>query len=205
MVNRVFFKHTIRGRNMIFVGGLYKEQEQAVSAYYALREAGFPEDNITVLERKQGNELETERRTSARDVARSAGLGALLLGFVGAILVLLIGVGMLPIPAFLPNLEPGATGMTLGLAVITFFISAVTGAILGAAFKLSFSADKEEEIAEKDVKGGDILIVVNVDESKQTKAQSVMQDSEIVDVENLTEKWDPDIWSRYKGGDILLG
>lgn len=181
-----------------FVGGLYKGGEQAGAAVNALQEAGFQEQDITMLVRKPVKAPEFESRASASDITRSAGIGALLVGLIGALLALLVGTGMIPIQSLFPNFEPGDMGVTVGLTIITFLVSAVTGAIIGAAIKLISSAEKAS-ITPKGVMRGGLLVVVNVDGTQDETARRVMEQNGAVDVENLTEKWDPDIWSRYKG------
>jgi hypothetical protein len=43
------------------------------------------------------------------------------------------------------------------------------------------------------------LVVINIDQTQVKSAQNVLENSGAVDIENLTEKWDPSIWSQYKG------
>lgn len=180
------------------VGGLYKQEESAIDAVQALQGAGFQEGDITLLVRRRVTAPEFESRASVRDVARNAGLGAILLGLIGAVLAYLVGVGMIQVSGLFPNFESGDSGMILALTIHTFLVSAVTGAILAAALTLAFSSEKAE-ITPRGVKRGGLLVVVNVDDSQGRKAQNVMEEHGAVDIENLSEELNPDVWTRYKG------
>lgn len=181
-----------------FIGGLYKKRDQAEAAFEILQKAGFGEDDITMLIRKYIRASEFDNRASTRDVGKSALIGALSLGLVGATLALMVGFGNIPVQGFFPNFEPNQASTIIPLTLITSLISAVTGAILGAAYVLSVSSEKAE-ITKEGIKRGGILMVVNVDKNQTSKARIMLQESGAVDVENLSSKWDPDIWTEYRG------
>jgi hypothetical protein len=186
---------------MNLLGGLYKDREGAQAAFGALREAGFQEEDITMLIRKPVRPPEFESRASAKDVVRSAGIGVLIVGPIGVFLALLVGLGVIPIQGIIPSFETGDLGITLTLTLITLFISAVTVAILGVAIRLK-SSPEGPEITSKGVKRGGMLIVVSAEETQVATVDRVMKTNGAVDVENLTDKWDPEVWSRYEGAQI---
>jgi len=186
---------------MNLVAGLYKTEEQAITAFNALQDVGFQKTDLTLLIRKNVRPPDFPNRASTRDVAAGSFFTALLFGFLGVILVLLVGVGVIPIQQILPSFEVGQTRMIFNLAVTTFFISALIGAIVGAAYKLIRSADKPA-ITDEGVRRGGLLLVVNVDETQKANAHITLEENGAIDIENLTEKWDTDIWSRYEGVEI---
>lgn len=181
-----------------FIGGLYKEEDRARTAVRSLQQAGFPEQEITMLVRKPVKATEIESRASTQDVLRSAVVGASLVGLIGAVLGLLIGIGTIPIQGVVPSFEPGVSSTIVGFTIFTFLISAVTGAIIGAAVELLSSPEKPKITPQGVIRGG-LLVVVNVERAQDKTARSVLEDSGAVDVKNLSEKWDPGVWSRYQG------
>ena len=185
-----------------FIGGLFKKTEQAEAAFGALKQAGFDKESITMLIRKQVPRPDFKKRPSAGDVFFSAFLGGILLAFVGAIVALLVGTGRIPTPGFMPEFEPGQLRTTTYLAMISFAVSFLIGAILGAAYRLII-APESPEITSRGVAKGALLVVVNVDDTQKKTARTVLEQSGAVDVENLSQKWDPEVWGRYRGIELL--
>lgn len=186
---------------MNLFAGLYKKEEQALVAYQALLATGFQEQDLTMLMRKHVIPPEFPKRASFGQVALSATIGAIILGFLGLLFALLIGVGFIKLPELLPSFEPGNSRMILNLAVMMFIVSALIGALIGAAIRLILSAD-QAAITDKGVKRGGLLLVVNIDPTQQSTTKKVLIENGAVDVENLSEMWDPEVWSRYRGVEI---
>ncbi|MFZ6028661.1 MAG: hypothetical protein ACOYYS_13165 [Chloroflexota bacterium] len=188
---------------MSLIAGLYTTREQASAAYRALQETGFREEDLAMLVRKPITPPEFKRSASLGNVARSALVGALLLGLPAALLAFLVGSGAIPVRQFFPAFDPGQWRLTLSLVAIVSGMCAVTGAILGAAAVLLFSSEKAA-ITTQGVKRGGLLLVVNAGEDahKEDIAHVVMESQGAVDVENLTETWDARVWSQYEGVEI---
>jgi hypothetical protein len=186
---------------MKMIAGLFKKKEQALEAFRDLQSSGFPKREMTMLIRKKVSPPKFRRRASVEEVAFSAVVGALIVGSLGVIFSLFVGVGVISFPGVMPNFEPGNARMILNLTLITFIVSVLIGIIIGAAIRLIISADRTA-ITDQGVKRGGLLLVVNVDRTQQATAQIVLQKNGAVDVENLTEKWNPEVWSRYKGIEV---
>ncbi|HSM24850.1 MAG TPA: hypothetical protein VK856_08320 [Anaerolineaceae bacterium] len=182
---------------MNILAGLYKKEDQALTAYHALLAAGFLEKDLSMLVRKSIKPLDFPKRASVRDVAISAAVTALLFGLMGLLLVLMKSFGVIKLPGLLPNLEPGNVRMTLILGITMFIGGALTGMLIGAAIRLILSQDKAK-ITALGVRRGGLLLTVNIDPTQQATAKKVLIENGAVDVENLSELWDQEIWSRYK-------
>jgi hypothetical protein len=187
---------------MNMIAGLYKKREQAFNAYRALHATGFQKQDLTMLVRKQVRPPDFSDRASAGDLARSAGIGAIVIGVLGGILGLLVGEGLIPVARWLPSLETGTSRMVINLAVSGLVIGAWIGGLLGAVTKLTLS-DEQTAITDEGVKRGGLLLVVNADETQETTAQVVLEENGAADVENLSDTWDREVWSRYKGIETL--
>lgn len=182
---------------MEMLAGLYKKEDQALLAYRALLANGFQEQDLTLLVRKEVKPPQFPKSASPRQVAVSAVAGALLFGTLGLILALLIGFGVIALPGLMPNFEPGNVRMTLSLGIALLFVSALIGTLLGAAIRLIRSAD-QAAITEAGVRRGGLLLVVNVGATRRAAAEKLLQENGAVDIENLSETWDPEVWGRYK-------
>lgn len=178
------------------IGGLFKKRKQAEHADKALQEAGFKSDEITMWVHKKKVPLNYEHRVSAQELGISAAIGAVVVGIIAAIVGLLIARGVITIPGFNPDLTRGPY-----LEIITFALflvqGGITGAILGAAIRL-FTSRENAKITPTGIKRGGVLLVVNADDTQKEITERVMRESGALDVENLTEKWDANVWEGFK-------
>jgi hypothetical protein len=179
------------------IGGLFKRKEQAVMASQTLRSRGFRDREISLLARKPHNAPVHQDRVQAPVVGRSAVWGAVALGLLGGVVGLLFGLGVIPLPGV-----DAATYRVVPLFVLAAVAAGmlgggVTGAILGVAFRLLSSKDKVA-ITEKGVRRGGLVLVVRLpDEGRVDTARQILEENGAVDLEDLSEKWDPAVWSDF--------
>lgn len=178
-----------------FIGGLFKSQKKMRYAYQVLQEAGFHEENIMILASKD-KKFNKRRSGTIRSVAITAAIGALIGIVIAAILGYLIGQGIIVIPGFMPDF------MSLPPFVVEAYIlflaqGAVTGIILGAAFQLAF-ARKKPAFTSSGITRGGLILAVNTNEDQDQKVKMMMKEAGAIDLENLTEKWNFDVWSKFK-------
>ncbi len=193
------------------IAGLFKQEQNLGEASQALRLAGFTSDSIKVLARKPHNAPLHKDRVQAPAVGRSALLGALSLGLAGALLGLIIGLGIIPLPGVDPAVLRSNPVSVLSSALIGFAWGAATGAILGTAVRLLGSRDKVR-ITSRGVKRGGLLLVVPAgDRQREEAARRILRENGAVDVQNLTDKWDLSVWSDFnelpstaEGGDPAI-
>src|SRR5574340_857114 len=143
-----------------FVGGLFKQEDVARAARRALREAGFSQEDVTILARKPQNAPAHADRVQAPQVGRAALLGAILLGVLGGLFGLLAGLGFIPIPGVDAATYRISTGFVLTSVAAGLIAGGVTGIILGSAFRLFVSKDKAA-ITDQGIKRGGLLVVAD--------------------------------------------
>ncbi|MEO8355207.1 MAG: hypothetical protein ABI621_04785 [Chloroflexota bacterium] len=186
-----------------FIGGLFKNREHAVLARKALREDGFDESSLNMLESTHQNEaVVLKENPSIQSIGVGALVGALVIGGLGAVLGLLVGLGVIRIP----GLEPTG-GQTIPFQITGEFIltslatglifGVVTGAILGVAGRLLMSGYKKVDTS-KGINQGDLMLAVEAsDIRKETRARLTMKEYGAVRFEEFRDTWDTEIWSVF--------
>jgi hypothetical protein len=186
------------------IGGLFETQEDANLVYAALQKAGFTSEQIKVFVHKPRARTARKMDVQGSDIARHAVFGALLIGAVGALIGLLVGAGILP----LPGLEPGLVQLN-GLFLVTSILwglmaGGLTGIILGVAWKLLGSREKAEVTTRQIEKRG-VLVTVSADGAQsEGKARRVMEENHAIELGNPAEKWNLDGWSGSNDNDPSL-
>jgi len=188
-----------------FIGGLFKDRKDAELARKALLESGIENSSINMLECTHEKQAVVLKRgqPSIQSIGIGALIGAILIGGVGALLGLLVGLGILHIP----GLEP-LGGATVPFEITWQFIASslvtgiifggVTGIILGAATRLLMARYRKVDTS-KGVNKGDLMIAVETDDiRKETKARLTMKEYGARKFEEFREKWDSEIWSVCK-------
>lgn len=187
-----------------FIGGLFRNREDAEMARKALHENGFEEGSIHMLECTHEKEaVVLKEKPTIQSIAIAALIGAVLLGGVGAVLGLLVGLGVIQLPVLDPSGGPTppfeitreytlislATGLIFGV---------VTGAILGTATRLAMAQYKTVDSSQEPNKGDLMLAVQTNDMRRETKARSTMKEYGAVRFEEFREKWDTEVWSVFE-------
>jgi hypothetical protein len=176
------------------IGGLFETQELANQAYEALRQAGVPAEQIALLIHKPRRSAVRSTEISVQEIARSALMGGLILGGLGAFVGLLIGLGVLPHP----YLEPGSVtrdSLFVFMTVLGGLIpGGLIGVLLGAASRLLRSREKAEVMTREIDKRG-VLVTVGVDGSqRETSVLRMLEAHGAVEVGRTSDKWDMDSW-----------
>lgn len=186
-----------------FIGGLFRNREDAEKAKRALRENGLDENSINMLQCTHEKEaVILDKNPSIKSIGRGALTGALVLGGLGGVLGLLVGLGIIQIP----GLEPSG-GQTLPFQITWqfvfasvaagIFLGAWTGAILGAAVRLAMPHYRKEDTSQEANKG-DLMLAVRVnDTDSESRARVIMKEHGAVRFEKFKERWDPEVWSPF--------
>jgi hypothetical protein len=177
-----------------FIGGLFQTKKKTYEAYQALQEAGFADEDITILSRKRSGFYAFREGVSIKSVAISALIGAVIGIGIAAILGYLIGQGVIRIPAFIPLRDPFFTLNAFGLFLAQ---GAVTGAILGVAARLAAAREKPA-FTRTGITHGGVILAVNVEEHQGKIAREVLEQAGAIDLVDLSEKWKPDVWSEFR-------
>lgn len=186
-----------------FIGGLFKNRENAEKARQGLQRIGFDPASIHVLQYTYDDEKRvdgTEEDPSFTSIGKNALKGALLLGGIGGTIGLLVGLGVIQIP----SLEPSG-GQTLPFEITWQFVlsslvaglvlGGVTGAILGAAWRL-FRGYEKNMPTPSQTRRGDLMLAVQADDQRRaSEARSTMQEHGAYAVDQFQENWDREVWS----------
>jgi hypothetical protein len=163
--------------------GLLNNYAQAEVVVGRLREAGFPNNDISVLfpDKKGTRDFAHEKNTKAPEGA-VAGVGAG--GAIGGTIGLLAGIGALAIPGLGPFIAAGPILAALSGAAAGAAVGGVTGALVGLGIPEIEARQYEDKI-----KGGNILVSVHVDDAKEkARAKDVLAKNGAVDVSSVGEK-----------------
>ncbi len=163
------------------VFGIYSSVSLAESGASALAQAGFLNDDISVLAPDQSSrELGTEKATKAPE---GAATGAAAGGALGGTLGLLVGIGALAIPGLGPFIAAGPimgalAGLGAGGAVGGF-----TGALIGMGIP-----EYEAKRYEGRVKDGGVLLSVHTATSDLvTRAKEILERTGAEDISSSGE------------------
>lgn len=178
------------------IGGLFKTKEQADQAHHALQAAGFKGEEITMWVHKKAVPLNTEHRVSIKEIGISAVIGAVIAVIITAIVGFLISRSEVFVPGFWPNFSRGPY---LEMVAFSLFLAtgALVGAILGVAIRLITSRENAR-ITPTGIKRGGVLVVVNTNDAQEEAAKRVLKENGALDLENLTEKWDKNVWEGFR-------
>jgi hypothetical protein len=184
-----------------FIGGLFKNKENAEGARNALRDNGLDERSINMLQCTHDKKaVVLDKNPSIQSIGKGALTGALILGGIGAILGLLVGLNIIHIPSLDPSAAQALpfqiTWQYIFTSVVTGMIfGGITGAILGAATRLAMPQYRKVDTAQEASKG-DLLLAVEADDpSKVNKVKSTMREYGAVSFEEFKDQWDPEVWS----------
>lgn len=186
-----------------YIGGLFKNREDADMARKALRENGFDESSLNLLECTHSKEaVVLKENPRIQSIAAAAVIGASILGVIGGILGLLVGLGIITLPSLQP--QGGATlpfEITQQFTFTSIFtgliFGGITGAILGVATRLYMAKYRKVDTAQAPNKGDLMLAVETNDIRPETKARSVMKEYGALKFEEFHDTWDTEVWSVF--------
>ncbi len=186
------------------IGGLFETQENANLAYNALQESGFPQERIYTFVHKPRESTARKMGVGIQDIAKNAFFGGLIVAVLGGLIGFLVGTGTLPLPGLGPG-DVQLNALFLFMSVMWGLISgALTGMILGVAWKLFRSREKAEVTTRQIAKRG-VLVTVGVNGSQnETKARRVLEEHQALEVGDPAEKWDLEGWSSPNDNDPSL-
>jgi hypothetical protein len=141
-----------------------KTEEQAVIIVNQLKEAGFSNDDVSVLlpDRAGSRDFAHEQHTKAPE---GAAAGAVAGGVTVGVLGWLVGIGSLAIPGVGPLIAAGPIMAALGGVAAGGAVGGMAGALVGFGIP-----EYEAKQYEGKVKGGNILISVHTEDGKEREA-----------------------------------
>jgi hypothetical protein len=141
-----------------------KSEEQAVRIVNQLKEAGFSNNDVSMLlpDRVGSRDLGHEQHSKAPE---GAAAGAVAGGVAVGVLGWLVGIGSLAIPGVGPLIAAGPILAALSGAAAGGAVGGVTGGLIGAGVP-----EYEAKQYEGKLKNGNILIAVHAEDSKERAA-----------------------------------
>ena len=138
-----------------------KSEEQATNIVNQLKEAGFSNNDVSVLlpDRAGSRDFAHERHTKAPE---GAATGAVAGGVMAGVLGWLVGIGTLAIPGVGPLLAAGPILAALSSAAAGGAVGGLAGGLIGLGIP-----EYEAKQFEGKVKNGNILISVHTEDSKE--------------------------------------
>ena len=143
------------------VFGIAKSEEQATRIVNSLKEAGFSNDDVSVLlpDRAGSRDFAHEHHTKAPE---GAAAGAVAGGLTAGVLGWLVGIGTIAIPGVGPLIAAGPIMAALSGAAAGGAVGTLAGALVGLGIP-----EYEAKQYEGKVKNGNILISVHTEDSKE--------------------------------------
>jgi uncharacterized membrane protein len=159
------------------VVGVFNDADQARSAVTELRQAGFPQDSISMVIRSDGSDRQGE---PTPDVIEDAEIGAAAGGIGGA----LFAFAAVAVPGLGPIMAIGPILGALGGASL----GAVTGGLVGALTNLGVPEAKARDYAES-VRRGDAIVTVRTDPAGVERALRIMNECGALDMGARAAGW----------------
>jgi hypothetical protein len=159
------------------VFGIAKSEPQAIEVADNLKDAGFTENDISVLfpDKKGSKDFAHEQHTKAPEGATTgAGTGAVLGGALGWML----GIGALAIPGLGAFIAAGPIMAALAGAAGGAAAGGLTGALIGMGMP-----EYEAKRYEGKIKNGNILLSVHTEDSKaRDRAKKILEAGGAMDI-----------------------
>ncbi|MGI6574417.1 MAG: general stress protein [bacterium] len=153
--------------------GVFRSEDQAQQAVGALRQAGFTENEISLVAKKGqggGGGRNQDTMTDGSDIGGGVTTGGVLGGLAG----LAAGAGALVIPGIGPLIAAGPLAGLLS--------GAAAGGIAGGLIDWGIPEDRGRYYEEQ-VKQGQILAAIRVSDDKTEKAAEILRQNNAQDVE----------------------
>jgi hypothetical protein len=162
--------------------GIYGTRSGVERAVGALRDAGFPSSDVSVLvpENLGASEIATEKTTKAPE---GTATGATTGGVVGGVLGWLVGIGALTIPGLGPFIAAGPIVAALAGVGAVGAAGGIVGALIGSGIP-----EYEAKLYEGRLAKGGILVSVHCDTSGEVmRAKEVLQSTGAEDISSTSE------------------
>ena len=175
------------------VSALFDSYASATSAVSALEAAGVPHAEISIVANKGADDHAGDH---AQETADDAGKGATIGTVLGGTGGLLAGLGMLAIPGVGPVVAAGwlvATAVGAGAGAA---LGAAAGGIVGSMTAAGVP-ERDAHVYAEGVRRGGTLVSARVDDSRATEAQSILDRSKSVNIEERGNAYRQSGWASF--------
>ena len=179
------------------INGLFDYYSDAERAVHELEAVGiFPEDIGIIAYNADNRHALLLEQLKSGGATKGAEAGATVGTVVGGGAALLAGLGMFVIPGIGPVMAAGWLAATAVGAVAGGVVGAAAGSIIGALTKAGVSEGHAHVFAEGIRRGG-TLVSVQMEESLAGKAEAVMHDFNVVDLEVRGDAYRAGGWKGF--------
>jgi hypothetical protein len=166
---------------------LYDSYDRALQAVRALKDAGFTDDQISVVANRATTETPAEE-----DAEAGAGIG----GTLGAAAGLLAGLGVIAIPGIGPVVAAGWLASTVAVGAAGAVAGGATGGIVGALTGSGLPEDEANVYAES-LRRGDSLLTIRVPDDRELEATRILSTFPTVSPSLRAEEYRGSGWKRF--------
>jgi hypothetical protein len=156
---------------------------QALKVVDELKAAGIPNQSISVMMSQRGSATEFAKETHIKTPEAGALAGAKVGGLLGGTLGLLVGIGVLAIPAVGPFIAAGPIMGALSGTAFGVAVGGISGTLIGLGL-----TEIEAKRYETKLKAGNVLVSVHLDQPDQVqRVRDVFQHAGGEDISVSTE------------------
>jgi hypothetical protein len=180
--------------------GVFPHRRDAEAALTALRDAGFPMNQVSVIAKDADRNdaiagVDMQSRTGNKlgnKADEGAKAGATTGGILGGLGGLLVGLGTLAIPGVGPVILGGAAATAIATTLSGGAIGAAAGGLGGALVGLGIPEDRAK-LYNQHIERGDYLVIIDGTASEVQQADGIMHRHNIQD------------WGIYNASDVQVG
>ena len=177
------------------ITALFDTYDHAASAVRAVKDAGIPSDDISLIANKLGGDTDIDAPSdleAGEGAAAGAGVGAVAGGGAG----LLAGLGTLAIPGIGPVIAGGWLLATAVGALAGAAVGGAAGGLLGALANAGVP-EAEAHVYAEGVRRGGTLVTVRADDNRADSISAILQHSAGVDIDARRSDYLAEGWTGF--------
>jgi tetrahydromethanopterin S-methyltransferase subunit C len=173
---------TTSTRQTVFA--LVNDSYHAERAVFALRDASYNPNNISLLSPNNTSGAEDVKTVNATKAPEGTVTGATTVGILGGIGGFLIGMGALAIPGVGPLIAAGPILAALSGAAVGAAVGGIGGALIGMGVP-----EYEAKAYDTHVRSGKTLIAVHCADSNEAKSvRNILSESGATDISTVNDR-----------------
>jgi hypothetical protein len=177
---------------------MFDDREHALQAVRALENAGFTQDEVSLMASNTASTTSTSTTAPVDDSPSGAGTGATIGTILGGGAGLLAGIGAMAIPGIGPIVAAGWLVATLTGAGAGAAAGGLMGSLVGSGVD-----ESDAHVYAEGVRRGGTLVSVRGSEGRVDEAERILADHPAVDVSSRAADWRAGGWSGQAGDPAL--
>ncbi len=191
---------------MTYITRGYDSHNVAVNVITNLKSEGFADKDISLVSRindTDSNFTSNQTKSENSDQTDKTAVGATSGGVIGAGIGLLTGLGVMAIPGVGPVVAAGWLAATATGAVAGIVAGGAVGGIVDTLTERGVSESDSHIYAENLKRGGTIVSVLTND-ANESRARSIMDNYDPIDVENAAYEYRKSGWTGYENNNRVM-